>query len=200
MASIAKDPGGRKRILFVAPDGRRKAIRLGKVPQKATEKVKHKVESLLAAKITGDAVDAETARWVAELPDDLAGKLAAVALIPERDKATLGAFLETYILSRHDAKRGTIDHLRRVRRDLIDHSGTGKLLRDISPGEADGFRLFLIGRGLAENTVRRRCGRAKQLFTAGVRRQLIPANPFSDLKSAVQANTSRFYFFTREET
>ena len=61
MASIANDPGGRRRILFVAPDGKRKAIRLGKLSQRAAEAVKLRVEHLLNAKINGYAVEADTA-------------------------------------------------------------------------------------------------------------------------------------------
>ena len=53
MASISKDPGGRKRILFVAPDKKRKTIRLGKVPGRAAEAIKVKVEALLASKVSG---------------------------------------------------------------------------------------------------------------------------------------------------
>jgi len=100
IAAVGSD---RRRVLFIAPDRKRKTIRLGKVPQKAAEKVKHKVESLLAAKITGDAIDADTARWVADLPDELADKLAAVGLIRARTggkSATLGGFLEMYIRRR----------------------------------------------------------------------------------------------------
>ena len=40
MASIGKDPNGYRRILFVAPDGKRKTIRLGRVSQKTAEGVK----------------------------------------------------------------------------------------------------------------------------------------------------------------
>jgi len=47
MASIAKDKNGCRRILFVAPDGRRPTIRLGKVSQRAAEGVKDRVEQLL---------------------------------------------------------------------------------------------------------------------------------------------------------
>ena len=46
MASIANDPGGRRRILFVNPAGQRKAIRLGKVSKRAAEAVKLHVERL----------------------------------------------------------------------------------------------------------------------------------------------------------
>src|SRR5438876_372101 len=49
MASISRDPNGRRRILFVDRDGGRKAIRLGKVPQRLADEIKIKVEALKAA-------------------------------------------------------------------------------------------------------------------------------------------------------
>jgi hypothetical protein len=55
MASVANDPGGRRRILFVAPDGSRKTLRLGKVAQRAAEGVALRVEHLLQAKLIGEA-------------------------------------------------------------------------------------------------------------------------------------------------
>lgn len=52
---------------------------------------------------------------------------------------------------------------------------------------------------LQENTIRRRCGRARQLFAAAVRHRLIARNPFSELKGvSVLANKSRDFFITRE--
>ncbi len=41
-----------------------------------------KVEALLASKVSGCPWDNETARWVADLPDGIADKLATVGLIP----------------------------------------------------------------------------------------------------------------------
>jgi len=38
MATIGNDPNGRKRILFVAGDGSRKTIRLGKIDRKNAER------------------------------------------------------------------------------------------------------------------------------------------------------------------
>ena len=102
MASISRDPNGRRRILFTALDGKRKTIRLGKVSQRAAEAVKYRVEQLLAAKLTGHALEADTARWMAELSDDLAAKLARAKLIPSRERqvTTLRPFLEDYIAER----------------------------------------------------------------------------------------------------
>jgi integrase len=51
---------------------------------------------------------------------------------------------------------------------------------------------------LAENTVRRRCGRAKQVFRAAIKGRLIERNPFAELKTAVNANAERFEFISAE--
>ncbi len=75
MASIANDPGGRKRILFVAPDESRKAIRLGKCDRKSAEAVARRVEALLAAKIGGQPVPRDTAVWLAGIGTALRDKL-----------------------------------------------------------------------------------------------------------------------------
>jgi site-specific recombinase XerD len=73
---------------------------------------------------------------------------------------------------------------------LTEFFGPDKPLRNIRPGDADEWRLFLIGKRLADNTVRRRCGAAKQFFRAAVRKGLVAANPFADLKAVVQGNPS----------
>jgi hypothetical protein len=62
MASIANDPNGRRRILFIAPDGRRKTIRLGKVPQRAAETIRVHVEHLVSAAASGHAPADTTTR------------------------------------------------------------------------------------------------------------------------------------------
>ena len=47
MASISNDPNGRRRILFIGANGKRQAIRLGKVPLRYAESTKVKVEDLV---------------------------------------------------------------------------------------------------------------------------------------------------------
>ena len=201
MASIARDKGGKRRILFVAPDGRRPTIRLGKVSQRMAEAVKFRVEQLLAAKLTGHAVEADTARWMAELPGALADKLAKVGLLPKRESAMLGTFLDAYISARTDAKPSTKLVWGHTHRCLVEYLGAKKPLREITPGDADAWRLWLgEHERLAENTVNRRCGIAKQFFRAAFRRKLITENPFADMKGcAVRGNRARDYFVTRPE-
>lgn len=199
MASITRESNGRRLIQFIAADGRRKSVRLGKMPQRLAEEVKVKVEELNAAAISGHAVDDDVARWLAKLEPFMAEKLAGVGLIPRREVATLGTFINRYIEGRLGAKPRTIDLLREVEKKLNDFFGPDKPMRDITPGNADEWRLHLVKLGLGDNTIRRRCGIAKQFFNAAIRLRLIPENPFSGLKSVVQANASRFYFLTLED-
>ncbi len=58
----------------------------------------------------------------------------------------------------------------------------------------------MIGEGLAEPTIRKRCGIAKQIFSFAKKKGLIEANPFVELKSAVMGNPDRFHFVSVEET
>jgi integrase len=199
VASITREPNGRRLIQFVAKDGRRKSIRLGKMPQRLAEEVKVKVEALNAAAISGHTVDDEVAHWLAKLDHIMVEKLAAVGLVPRRQAAILGSFISRYIEGRHGAKPRTIELLREVEKKLNDFFGPDKAMRDITPGDGDEWRLHLVKVRLGENTIRRRCGIAKQFFNAAVRLRLIAENPFSGLKSVVQANPSRFYFVTLAE-
>jgi len=87
VASISNDPGGRRRSLFVAGEGTRKALRLGKVSQRVAAEIKTKVEHLTAAASAGVSIDGETARWLAAIGDDRHRKLAAAGLVAPRRAA-----------------------------------------------------------------------------------------------------------------
>jgi integrase len=201
MASLCKDKNGRKRILFVAGDGSRKTIRLGKTSIKQAESFKIKLEALIAGRFSG-SIEAETARWVAGLPDDIHGRLAAVGLVNVRAammSLTLGQFLNEYTQSRSDVKLNTQIVYGRTCKHLIKHFGPKKLLPEITPGDADAWRLYLVRHGLAENTIRRTCGIARQFFRAAKRRKLIAENPFAELKVTVRGNKGREYFLDRQD-
>jgi hypothetical protein len=95
MATIGNDPNGFKRILFVAPDGKRKTIRLGKATMKQATAFKVKVEALIGQAITG-TVDDEVSRWLAGLDSETYRRLVAVGLAKPRecDGQTLGALID----------------------------------------------------------------------------------------------------------
>src|SRR3990172_6901191 len=147
----------------------------------------------------------------------------------EPKQMALAAFLDEYIAKQSDKKRSTIVCLTQCRNDLVEFFGADRTLADITEGDAEDWRQFLRTRTarpgrqkstsrresqisnrdrnrvpqppkrLQENTIRRRCGRARQLFQAAVRHRLIARNPFAELKGvSVLANKSRDYFVTRE--
>lgn len=203
MASIGKDKNGRKRILFFAADKKRKSIRLGKMPQKAAETIKTKVEYLVSSTITGHPWDNETARWVAGLNEQLADKLAKAGLIPKRLKEVpinaLGAFIDAYIEGRANLKPNTKRNYEVTKSHLTDYFGQDRLLRDISPGDADDWQESLRKK-LSGTTVSREVKRAKQFSRAAVRKRLISENPFADLATPAQVNSSREFFVSIETT
>ncbi len=198
MASVAVEPNGRRRILFIATDGTRKTIRLGNATAKQALAIKVKVKQLITAKSTG-VMDDEVHRWLGNLDEVLYGKLAAVGLVTSRGSVRLEGYLIDYLGSRTDVKPSTHIAWSNTHRNLIEFFGSESALREISAGDADRWRLFLISTGLSENTVRRRCGIAKQFFRAAVRRRLINANPFDDLQSTVRGNAKRSYFLSRAD-
>lgn len=200
MASIGSDPNGLKRILFVGKDGKRRTIRLGKASMKQAEAVKVKVESLVTAALLTGSMDDETARWIAELADDMHGKLAAVGLIQPRQSMKLGAFLDAYVEGRADVKSGTATVYGHTKRCLLAFFDKDRDLRTITPADADAFRVNLATtEGLADNTVRRRMGIAKQFFRAAVRKKLLAENPFDGQSTMVRQNPKRFYFVSQQD-
>ncbi len=199
MASISKDPGGRRRIIFKGGDNKRRAIRLGKVSQETALSVKVKVERLVAAEITGHALDNETAAWVARLDVVLAEKLAQVGLIGQREVAVLGPFIVAYLAGRTDLKARSVNRLTRSFTLLEEYFGSDKSLRDITAGDIEEYARK-VRHKMAENTARKNLANAKQLFRFAQRKRLISENPFGEMKGLSSiANRKRDHFITRED-
>jgi integrase len=157
--------------------------------------VKVRVEALNALAVARLPMDADTAAWVAGVGDELAGKLAAVGLIPQRKSERLGGFLEAYLARRStDAKGATVTAYRTTVNDLIGFFGAGCPLRDIGEQAADDFKLSLQARELAPATVARRLRAANQFFRYAVRVKAIPANPFVHVTAtSVVPEEKKFY-------
>jgi len=200
MASISCDDGGHKRILFFGIDGERRAIRLGKCSMDQAIKVKIKVQGLVAGQMTG-ATEREVLEWITDLPDVMHEKLAAVGLVKPRENVAaskLGDFIDGYIAGRNDVKPNTLIGLGQARRNLVAFFGRERTLVSITEGDADEYRLYLLGKGLAINTARRLLGRAKQLFRFACRKRILRDNPFAGIESNVRSNPARQFFITRD--
>jgi len=202
VASISRQPGGRRTVQFVGPDGKRHSLRLGKVSQRTAEAIKVKVEGLVSASIMKHAVDDETARWLASIGDGLADKLVAVGLMAPRSKPTmrLSQFLDEYITARKIKKPNTLRNYQSTQRSLLDYFRADPLLSDITSGDCDEWESWQKEQGYAGSTISRNVKRAKQFFRGAVRKKYIAENPMADLKASAQVNKAREHFVTREVT
>lgn len=202
MASISTDRNGNRRILFTNGNRERKTIYLGPVSMHYARKIKVRVEALNAANAWHSSLDVETATWVRGIEDDLAAKLAAVGLIPERtatEKTTLGGFVRDYIASRTDVKPRTRINLEQAERRLKEFFGEACPLDSITPADVDRW-VISLKESYAEATAARTIKRARQFLTAARRGRLIDANPFEEVKPGSMHNPERLRFITREDT
>jgi len=203
MASISKDASGNRTIQFVAADGKRRSIRLGKVNAKLAESFKLKVETLAASVATKMPLDSESSAWLGNIGDDLAAKLAAVGLIPERQSRKLGEFLEAYLSQRRgDSKPSTIANIYRVMFDLKAFFGAETPLRNIDVEKAELLKTDYQTRvkKLAGATIYRRLKMARMLFGYAVKLKLISSNPFAEVKAKNANPPERLHFVTPEDT
>ena len=174
-------------------------MRLGKMPKKTAEAVKLKIERLVIASITKQPVDKETQQWVESLGSKMLNRLVGFGLVSACSTATLETFLSEYTELRTDVKEATQTVYGHTIRNLKDFFGGDTRLMDITEADADEWRLYLIEEGLSENTIRRRCGIAKQFFRHALKKKLITENPFTELAASVQPNKTREHFITRED-
>jgi len=179
MASVSTDKNGNRRILFVAKDGSRKTIRLGKLPKRDAEAVKVKVERLVSATITGHAIDDETSRWLVGLEQPLHDKLSAVGLVAKRESAKLGSFLSAWIEGRKsNYKPASVIVWKQVAKDLKAFLNETCPLMNVTPDRAEAFRQSLVTKGLRATTIHKRLQIARMFFSHAKRQGLIVANPF----------------------
>ncbi len=182
MASVVNDPNGRKRVLFVAPDEARKAIRLGKLDRKSAEAIARHVEALLAARIGGQPVPRDTAAWLPNIGAALRDKLARVGLIvrPEMPAAaTLSPFLQSWLGARKgDYKPASIIGWGQVIKALTSFLGADCPLMEVTPAKAEAFRQSMLAVHLRATTIHKRLQHARMFFAHAKRQGLVETNPF----------------------
>ncbi len=202
MAGLTTTGNGLRRIDFTL-NGQRRFIRLGRMPAKQAEQVQRFVEDLAFARASGGTPKPATADWLASIDPALHDRLSRAGLIeppPAAVPLRLGPWLAAYVQGRQDVKASTATVYGHTRRCLLAFFGEARSMDTITPGDADAFRVHLkTAEGLAENTIRRRLGIAKQFFRAAVRKRLLGANPFDGQATVVRENPTRFHFVTREQ-
>ena len=203
MASIGNDPGGRRRILFVGMDGKRHTIRLGKMPKRSAEDVKRRVEALIAAQISRSPIDAETARWLADLPETMAARLAAAGLVAARERKVtmpLKKFLDAFVERKSRVKPATKEIWGQVIRNLIGYFGADHDVAAVTEEDAEKFKDYLIDQKLARTTISKRLQFTRGFFKFAVKKKLIAQNPFAEVSEAAVGLPNTKRFISREDT
>lgn len=210
MANLIHKSGRWSLQFRLRPNQPRATIVLGAVSEEDAKLFRKRVEILVTAARAGEhgELDVPTAKWVSNLRDDLHAKLAVAGLVVSRVREaeepaaavpTLEAWIDSYIEKRKsDTNDGTRVNYGQAKGYLVEFFGATRRLDRITQGDAEDFRLDLLTR-LADNTVRRVCGRAKQFFRAAVRHKRIVENPFGEMKCSIVENRERDRFITREE-
>jgi len=202
VASLATDPNGSRRVLFVDADGRRRTVRLGRMDRRSAEGVRRHVEALLAAKLSGQPVPRDTARWLADVSDVLHDRLARAGLVePRRRQAavTLGAFLDEHLEQRaRELKASTMLVLEQAARHLRTYFGADRPIAAIGAADADAFRAWLLDRNVTRATVAKWCKHARRFFRVALRHGLIERNPFDGIPTTAPPSRERRVFVPGE--
>jgi integrase len=189
-------------------DGRGRSMWLGDFDESEGKEWKRHIEHLIVCKAKARLPHESTIDWLESRDDDEHAKVSNAGLTEARKKQcnrrmTLGQWLDEYIGERADVKASTLETYEKAKDCLIAYFGSKKQLRDIEPADAKRWRIWLATKGnrrdkerktMADATVRRRTGKAKQFFKEAMERGLIKSNPFSDLVSTSVANKKRQFF------
>lgn len=212
MASISRDKSRNGFRLQFYLSRQKKSIWLGRVSKKQAETIKTHVEYLIVAKKSGLPTPSQTAEWLGQLlkvDEGLFDRLALTGLVqnrPKKNQKTLLAYVQGYIDSQVSKRPATIKKYNQTRDSLIGHFAGDRMMDSITSADAERWREWMLASGnrlekdrstLAENTVRRRTGIAKQFFNRAIKDGLITQNPFDGLACSVGADQQRQYFVER---
>ncbi len=196
MASLTHAANGTYRVLLPL-GGKRRTLRLGKLPANDAEAVRLHVEQLALHREHGATIPPATLAWLRSLPERPYAKLARLGLVEARSVLTLGELLTRYERTA-TVKKSTADARRQTTGSLRQHFGDGTPIDKLTPAGADGWRRSLADSGLAVATQAKRTIVAKAIFARAVRWGLLAESPFADLKTGSQANPARMHYVDRE--
>jgi integrase len=194
MASVANDPGGKRRVIFTGLDGKRRSIHLGETSEKNAADVRRHVEELLNAAASGQPLDLRTADWLSKLSEGFHGKLIKAGLVMRRDLETLprlAEFIANYISKRIDVKPGTRLLYRQTEKSLVGYFQHNPTIDQLTEADLEDWNRHLAGAGYSENTRRKWSAVAKLFFGDAVKRRLIDTSPAAGLKSRLIEVTAR---------
>ena len=189
---------GRAEIRLRKPNTQKQAtIRLGESSEDSAAEILKWVKRLETAARFDDR-DERAIRWAKGRPDWLYDRLHTAGLVEPRevrDAATLGTMLAAFMDST-DVKPTSRTRMEQAVAALESHFGNGSDPDAITEARADEWRAAL-SKSYAKSTVSRTVLYARQMFRWAMKRGMVNANPFTDLKAGPQVNAARRVFVDR---
>ena len=202
MASIStnKKNGTRRLIFQVNKGARRCQLYLGRMPMKQAESIQRRVESLIAAKRSNSAIDAETSDWLAgidlKIREDLVRHGLAEPGAAQLD-LTLGELVNQFYESQA-VKPATAAAYKQATDSLLAYLGASALVRRLEPQQLEGWHKSLHSSGLSQATVTKRINIAKSVFRRAANWGVIEKCPLRHVKRGTQVNPARLRYVSRE--
>ncbi|MGB0867875.1 MAG: tyrosine-type recombinase/integrase, partial [Granulosicoccaceae bacterium] len=189
MASASANKKGQFSVQFTLHK-KRLTIYLGKVDKRWAEEFARHVDRLVDAFRFREPASRKTQQWLAELAPEFRAKLASHQLVQSIPVGTIAELCAYEIENAKGQKPKTVVKYRDAEASLVKFFGSDRLLHQITPGDAESFRRWMLKHGsrkpkpngpLAETTTDVRCKQARQFFATAVKHQWLDQNPFSDL-------------------
>ena len=192
-----KDSQGkwRYRVQFYDPTGKRHSVWLGRTSHQNAKETGGHIEFLVDAAKYSTTIPARTIAWLQEdAPENVVNRLADAGLCNSRERGTLGAFIDAYIASREDAADNTIRNYKNSRWQLVNFFGADKQLHEISEGDADDWRQWLVNKEYSDSTISKAVKHAKHFLLMAKHKGLVRTNPFHHLRAGGEENEARKQF------
>lgn len=160
------------------------------------------IQKLEEAKKYGFEIDAATQFWLGEASQKLINRLQAIGLLNDFNVWTIGDLIKESNRYSESNKPQSKQNEKQNQDSLIRCFGSDYLLRDFAEADAVHYKSWLLrqgkhsGGGLAPATVARRITRCRSMFRLAVDKQWISKNPFANVKSGSQTNSTRSHFVT----
>ncbi len=179
----------------------RKTIRFGTVSQEKAEEYAALVDAIAEYARQNNRSDLPYSllRRVEKLPVPIRDRLAKAGLYEPPREWTVGEFVEHYMATKK-AKNATKLKWRQAAGALVEFFGGDTDLRNITRGDADLFKDFLVDQELANSTIGKRLRDAKAFFTGAIRNGILERNPFDGVSHHSTPNEDRKFFITLEDT
>ncbi|HWH79629.1 MAG TPA: tyrosine-type recombinase/integrase [Candidatus Binatus sp.] len=201
MASIIARPGGRHEIQLRVGISRH-TIRLGKTSRRIAETIKAKIEALAVAHELGVEPDIEVTVWIdRQAGAKLRHRLARAGLCstaPRIVDVGLKAFAEGFLTDYRAGNEGTKRTLGVAFSRLVAYFGAERSMRSISLAKAEACREHLEAAGFAEATISTTIKKARQLWVEALKRSLVDANVWLEVRAGSQDNAERQFYVNRE--